>query len=118
MSSEQMLLDDEPVLPDSYLRRGPATSGELWALDQWRYYRRVRQKPANRFLYQMAPFVMLVLLAVVSWAFRERSLSGFGAAALGVGLLIRYQTHGYIRLLERYSEELGRLREQGRSRSA
>lgn len=123
MPNDLIVINDEPPLPTSYLRRGPATSGELWALDRWREERRLRQKPtATRVVVRVLPFVALAVGVVTSLALRhETDLSltsgtvGCAVAAIMLGVLIQYERRGYIRLLERYATELHTLRSGGHS---
>ena len=124
MSNDSLLIDDEPVLPTSYLRGGPATSGELWALDRWREERRWRKKPAAWWLNRVVPLVALALVAVVSVITRRYDARILGPGGVGLlivmaamGALIQYERRGYIRLLERYAAELGELRERRDTRA-
>ncbi|MFN7985136.1 MAG: hypothetical protein U0Q11_25115 [Vicinamibacterales bacterium] len=64
ITNESTVVDDEPVLPTSYLRTGPSTSGELWALDRWRQERRWRTQPIARTFNRVGPFAFFALAVV------------------------------------------------------
>ncbi|MFN7985233.1 MAG: hypothetical protein U0Q11_25615 [Vicinamibacterales bacterium] len=117
MTNEHALIDDEPVLPSSYLRAGPSTSGELWALDRWRQERRWRTQPIARAFNRIGPLVFfgLGLFGIATGLGTIVGLTPGMAGVIGImGLLIavltNYERQGYIRLLERYAAELGELR--------
>lgn len=122
MTHEQSLIDDEPALPSSYLRGGPATTGELWALDRWRQERRWRSQPWSRIFNRVAPslfFTMGIFGLATGRGTFNRINPPIAVLLIVVGVLMpvlmNFERQGYIRLLERYAAELEKLRGDNRA---